>query len=456
MPAPGLYLWNDAVARRWQPFALTRPAGEMLFGVETLRARAERVLGVRCVGHLAEERLRGFSEPGAPPCLRAGEAGREGVRIVLNGRLAVEDGVREGVEEAVRVATPVVFSSAGRIVGACFPGGAEVPAGLGGGVDGLGGSGVAEEARGTGGAAGESVREAVWAREGWARREVRARLLETPWELMAANPERIRADGKRFAPGSMPPEAAPPGVYRIGAGTVHLGRGAKIEPGVMLDTSGGPILLGDGVRIQGPARLAGPLWIGAGSVVLGGAVGGSSVGPGCRLRGEVEESVFLGFGNKAHDGFVGHAVVGRWVNLGALTTNSDLRHSYSTGRVRLGGETIETGLLKLGCFVGDHVRTGVGTLLGGGAVVGAGSSIAGGGMAPDEVPPFSWLAGDRVSTHEIERFLTTAERAMARRGAPLPDSMRCLYRAAHRRTAPLRARRAPTRSRKAPSTLPGR
>ncbi len=437
MPPPALYLWNDPVARGWQPFALTRPVGEMLFGVETLRARAERALGIRCAAHLAEDSLRGFSEPGAPPCVGVDDVGCDGARIVLNGRFAVAERARETVaetmREAVRAAAPVALRCGGRVVGACIPGGIEAREGLG-----LGEAEAGDGRDRVGKAGGSGV-------AGGTRREVAGRLLETPWELMAANPERIRADGMRFAPGDAPPGPAPPGMHRIGAGTIHLGRGGEIEPGVTLDARGGPILLGDGARVAGPARLAGPLWIGAESVVLGGAVGGSSIGPACKIRGELEGSVLLGFANKAHGGFLGHSVVGRWVNLGALTANSDLRHSYSTGRVRLDGETIDTGILKLGCFLGDHVRTGVGTLLEGGTVVGAGSSLSGGGMAPNQLPPFSWLAGDRAATHEIERFLKTAERAMARRGVPLADSMRSLYRAAHRRSAPLRAGPVPIR-----------
>ena len=464
MTAPRLYLWNNGLARHWHPFAPTRPIGEMLFGTETLRARAERVLGIHAAGHLTGPELQGFAEAGAPPCLTPANLGSDGVRIVLSGCFAIDGalpaegaapvhdaktpppaqggrragkGQREEQRNAARRLTAelqdrsegVMLTWEGRLVGFGLPDGVEAPAWLPGTLGAPAPTSAHSaphlRARKTG-TGDEAGRPGV---ERWTGRALAGRLLATPWELMAANPERICSDGRHFSP--QPP---PPGVHRIGAEGVHLAAGARIEPGVVLDTTAGPILLGAGARVQGPARLTGPLWIGAEAVVIGGAVGRSSIGPACRVRGEVQGSILAGFVNKAHEGYLGHAVVGRWANLGALTTNSDLRHSLATGRIRSGNgsiDSIETGLLKLGCFLGDHVRTGIGTLLEGGAIVGAGSSIAGGGMAPQTIPPFSWLTGEGAATHEIERFLVTAERAMARRGVALPDSMRALFRRAH-------------------------
>ena len=97
--------------------------------------------------------------------------------------------------------------------------------------------------------------------------------------------------------------------------------------------------------------------------MLGGVLEDVSIGPVCKVRGEVESSVFVGFANKAHDGFLGHTVVGCWVNLGAMTANSDLKNTYGPVRARVGGRTTDTGLTKAGSLLGDHVRTGIGTLL---------------------------------------------------------------------------------------------
>ena len=194
-----------------------------------------------------------------------------------------------------------------------------------------------------------------------------------------------------------------------------------------------------GARVQAPCRIVGPAYIGRRSLVLGGFLENVGIGPVCKVRGEVESTVFLGFANKAHDGFLGHSVVGQWVNLGAMTSNSDLKNTYGTVRVEVDGQMIDTGLTKAGCLLGDHVRTGIGTLLDTGTTLGAGSSLFGGGIMPRDVPPFSWGGARGLVEHGIDRFLETAARAMARRGGDLTARTRSLYRRAFADTAPLRS-----------------
>ena len=129
--------------------------------------------------------------------------------------------------------------------------------------------------------------------------------------------------------------------------------------------------------------------------------------------------MLLGFVNKAHDGHLGHALLGRWVNLGAFTTNSDLKNNYRPVRVWTPEGEKDTGLLKVGCFLGDHVKTGIGTVLNTGTIVGAGSNVFGGVMPPTVVPPFSWGAGSDLRDHRLDNFLATAAAAMSRRGQEL-------------------------------------
>ena len=135
--------------------------------------------------------------------------------------------------------------------------------------------------------------------------------------------------------------------------------------------------------------------------------------------------------NKAHDGYLGHSYLGRWVNLGALTTTSDLKNSYTSVRVRLGPEDhAETGLLKVGAFLGDHVKTGIGTLLNCGTVVGAGSNVFGGGLAPEHLPPFSWAAGPDVVPYRLDKFLQVTRASMQRRGVEMDAGTEALLRSA--------------------------
>jgi UDP-N-acetylglucosamine diphosphorylase/glucosamine-1-phosphate N-acetyltransferase len=253
---------------------------------------------------------------------------------------------------------------------------------------------------------------------------VEGEVLDWPWTLVERSPARLARDLRALHGDA---DAGPlDGVWRLGSEPVSLGAGAEIEPGVVIDTRAGPVRLDAGARVEGPARLIGPLHLGPGTVVFGGSVSGTAAGPVCKLRGEIADSVFLGHANKAHDGYLGHALVGRWVNLGALTTNSDLKNSYSPVRVELPHGVEETGLLKVGALLGDHVKTGIGTLLTTGAVVGAGSNLFGGGTAPRHVPPFSWGGEDGLVAYRFEKFVEVAGEAMRRRGEDLTPGVRAV------------------------------
>jgi hypothetical protein len=149
----------------------------------------------------------------------------------------------------------------------------------------------------------------------------------------------------------------------------------------------------------------------------------------------VADSVLLGFVNKAHDGYIGHALLGRWVNLGAFTTNSDLKNNYRPVRVWTPDGDLDTGLLKVGCFLGDHVKTGIGTVLNTGTVIGAGSNVFGGLMPPSAVPPFSWGSGPDLRDHALDKFLVTAAHAMGRRGQELTTGVRLVLEQAWAATA---------------------
>lgn len=400
----------DGTARSWGPFALTRPVGELLFGVETLRARCERVLGARCEGYVGRPALAGFDEPGAPPCLpelpgpaAEGHAGT----LVLSSRFApAEDAFAsllaaggEGLGPA-----PVALLAGTEVAGAWLPPGAPVSA------------------------------DALSPPPEWPRKPVEGDVLDSIWQLMSANGARVAADVDRF-----PEQEPPPGAHRTGGRRFSAAAGVRVEPGVVFDLSEGPVALDEDVRVRAFSRIAGPAYVGPGSVVLGGAVANTSIGPGCKVHGEVSSSVLLGFANKAHTGFLGHSVVGRWANLGAGTTNSNLKNTYGPVRYETGGEEpLDTGLVKAGCLLGDHVRAGIGTLFNAGAVVGAGSVVFGGNLLPKRVPPFSWAGpgpGD-FDECDIDAFLLTAARVMARRGMSLSEGMRALYRRAFEATRP--------------------
>lgn len=205
----------------------------------------------------------------------------------------------------------------------------------------------------------------------------------------------------------------------VPAGCVVLGdpaglvvRTASVEPHVVFDVRKGPIVLEADSVVRAGTRLEGPLYVGSHSWLLGGAIRHSAIGPHCRVHGEVSSSVFLGYSNKSHEGFLGHSVVGQWTNLGAGTITSNLKNTY--GPIRLDGPNgrMETGRMLLGSLIGDHAKTGIGTLLATGTVIGAGANVLAGKL-PRYIRPFLWDQSDHLT---LEGFLTIARRVMPRRG----------------------------------------
>jgi UDP-N-acetylglucosamine diphosphorylase/glucosamine-1-phosphate N-acetyltransferase len=405
MSGTRLFLFDDRRARRWAPFTLTRPAGELLFGCLTLRERAESAFGAPCEGHVSRRALAGYDEPGAPRAVRLEDIGTRGKRILLSSRVACRLGPVSVPDHSARLMVD------GNAAGWILADGAPLPSELW----------VRDPD-----AAPPEPREALL---------LPATMLGRPWDLVAENAACIAEDID-----TLWGEADDaPHVVRIGDGAVSLAEGAEIEPGVHVDTRGGPVRLAEGARVEGPARLTGPLFVGRGSRVLGGHVGTSSIGPVCIVRGELADSVLLGFVNKAHDGYIGHALLGRWVNLGAFTTNSDLKNNYRPVHVWTPDGDLDTGRLKVGCFIGDHVKTGIGTVLNTGTVIGAGSNVFGGLMPPVVVPPFSWGSGPDLRDHNLDKFLATAERAMGRRDQKLTPGVRAILEGAWAATAGRRA-----------------
>jgi UDP-N-acetylglucosamine diphosphorylase / glucose-1-phosphate thymidylyltransferase / UDP-N-acetylgalactosamine diphosphorylase / glucosamine-1-phosphate N-acetyltransferase / galactosamine-1-phosphate N-acetyltransferase len=391
-----LYLFDDSTARDWQPFALTRPVGELLLGAHTFRARAERLFGMRCAGHISASHLIGFEEPGSAAVVDAGVIGTTAGRLFLSSRAVLEwDRVIELPADAA------LLRAGGHVIGRWTPAGLAVPT---------------------------SEWFAVPHDDGTPVIDVSGRVLQHVWDLVAVNPAQIRLDFD--AHGTRDLHVGPPPCAAIGYtdGLLRLGNGVTIEPNVLFDFSHGPIWLEEGVTVRAFTRLAGPAYVGPGCTLLGGPYDAISIGPGCRVHGEVEESVILGYANKAHDGFLGHAYLGRWVNLGALTTNSDLKNNY--GRIRMWtpvGDT-DTGLIKLGCLLGDHVKTGIGALINTGTVIGAGSNLYGTEMPPKYVQPFSWGSGSDLVAFDVDKFIAVATTVMGRRKVELTDGMRDVLR----------------------------
>lgn len=215
---------------------------------------------------------------------------------------------------------------------------------------------------------------------------------------------------------------------RIGAGQLPAGvwllgddlwcaEGVTLAPTTVIDARRGPVVIDRGGDIAPHTLLEGPLYLGPGCRVKAGArlYGESSFGIGNRLAGEIGESSFGDFTNKQHEGFIGHAVLGSWVNLGAMTTCSDLKNNYGSVKVDLGEGLVETRQRFVGLLAGDHVKTAIGTLFNTGTCVGFASNIFGEGMPPKHVPAFSWGGRAGAPQYGLEAAVGTARVVHGRR-----------------------------------------
>ena len=211
-----------------------------------------------------------------------------------------------------------------------------------------------------------------------------------------------------------------------GSGGLHLGPDTDLMPGTVVDTRQGPVILDREVSVGAHVFLEGPLYLGPGCRVKAGAAlyGESSYGVGNRLAGEIGESTFGDFANKQHDGFIGHAVLGSWINLGAMTTCSDLKNNYGPVRVDLGWGQVDSGLRFVGLLMGDHAKTAIGTLFNTGTCVGFGANIFGGEMPPKHVPGFSWGGQPGSPAYAVDKAVETARTVMGRRGCRFGDRAR--------------------------------
>lgn len=266
-------------------------------------------------------------------------------------------------------------------------------------------------------------------------------LLHFLWDYVDCNSALLCRDESWFRAnfGARP---APTEVAIIGPrDRLLLADDATIEPFVTVDTRQGPVMVDRGAVVHSFTRIEGPCYIGPGTQVFGAKLrSGTTLGPECRIGGEIEASIVQGFSNKYHDGFLGHSYVGEWVNLAAGTQTSDLRNDYETVRVYVAGQRRSTGRNKAGSYIGDHTKTALGTLLNTGSAVGAFASLLPSGtLLPPVVPSFCQV--NRGQLHELcdlRKLFATAGTAIRRRGQMLTDAHKDLFYTLYDRTADAR------------------
>lgn len=410
-----IHFYDDARARRFEPFALTRPAASLVAGVASIADRWITALQLPAAGFVGAAHLADFDESDALHALAGGASLRAG-SVVANSRFAPRLHLAPlGLESSARNAG--VWRSGGRVAAVRLA--VALP------VDRLADGTLALEELADGGARVVEL-DGWWMDEVWDPIQHLAAMLGLDVQALV--------DG---TPAGPPPAHAtvlgeyPVAVARdIRAGSQLLRSGATIEPHVVFDASAGPIYVAHEASVHAFTRLVGPCYVGRGSTILGGDVAVASIGDVCKVRGELNTTILAGYANKGHDGFVGHSYLGRWVNLGASTVTSNLKNTYGTVALWTPEGIRDTHLQFLGTLFGDHAKTGIGLRLTTGTVLGAGANVYD-RMPPKVVAPFSWGGGAPYAAYRLDKFLDVAERAMSRRHVPLSDRARRQLSAAH-------------------------
>lgn len=197
---------------------------------------------------------------------------------------------------------------------------------------------------------------------------------------------------------------------------IFVAEQAMVAPGAVLNATRGPIHIAEGARVEENAVVRGPVFLGEKSVIKAGArVDGSAIGLGCKIGGEVHESIVHSYSNKAHDGYLGNSYIGRWCNLGADTNTSNLKNDYGEVTVYdAASDKFEpSGRQFVGLFMGDHSKCAINTMFNTGTVVGVFCNLFGSGFPPRHLPDFSW--GDSDTEYKLEKAFKVAQVVMQRR-----------------------------------------
>ena len=405
--------FEDEKVRQLAPIALTRPVFELLCGCFSARERAIAVLKPETWGVLVRPELRDVTREQHPTAMVNDPISlRDGSTLLINGRWLFD---ANSISQASADNVGVVGDQIAWLK-----------------IDAVEAQLLDEDNW------NEVIPQIAHSRA--AKVEVPGTMISYPWDLIAANPAQLVTDIRdHFEPEATAAEH----VAILGApADVSIDPTAEIDPYVVLDARTGPIRISAGARIQSFTRIEGPCFIGQDTQLFRALVReGCSIGPTCRVGGEIEESIIHGYANKYHEGFLGHSYVCPWVNIGAMSTTSDLKNDYSSIAVPLEGTPIDSGSSKVGSFIGDHAKVAINSMFNTGSSVGVMAMVLPGGpLLPRFVPSFSmvWF-GTLKDAWPLDRSIESARTAMSRRGQELTEAQEALLRQLHQQTASHRA-----------------
>lgn len=256
--------------------------------------------------------------------------------------------------------------------------------------------------------------------------------LEYLWDLVPVNGREIIHDFKLA--GSAGPEdtAISAQATLENRENITIENGAEIEAGCVLDAREGPIYLGKDTVVMAGSILRGPLAVCEGATVKAGAkiYGNTTVGPVCKVGGEVDSTIFHSYSNKAHHGYIGHSVVGQWCNFGAGTTVSNLKTNYSNVRVTHWEkeEEQDSGQKFVGVMLGDHSKTAINAVINSGTVTGVCCNILSRDFPPKHIRSFSWVGSNVIQPYKIDKALDAMKIMMGRRDVELTEAYKKMMR----------------------------
>ena len=375
-----IVLFEDHLLDEMRPVTLTKPAFAVTCGCHALWE----------VAPLAADRVsfivRDYVQNMAEACLEPQVPGA-GPTLFLNASVAPDVDYIETMRDMLQAGDPVLCTSGERVAAALLPEDGDIPEELG----------------------AEEVTSYLLSLDLPLCGEDTFTTIDYPFEIVKYAPQLFeRSLERRLEDGNY--EEVRPGLF--------VGDAVHISERAVFHTEGGPVVLEDGVEVGDFSYLQGPVYVGADSRVIerSSVKEMTYIGHTCKVGGEVEESTIEAYSNKQHHGFLGHAYVGSWVNLGAGTSNSDLKNTYGEIRVWHRGRKMDTGMQFLGCIMGDYVKSAINTSIFTGKIIGTNSMLY--GLVGNNVPSFTNYARwfDQVTEVPLEQAITTQRRMFDRRG----------------------------------------
>lgn len=391
--------FDDPTRYALLPFTHTRPVADIRCGIFTMRERWEKHLGIAGTGTLTEDYL----QPVFP--LRAAEDS-----VFINGAVFATEAITDALlslpgESRLMSGETLIAARTAQ-------------------------SGLRFETF----AAGVQALKAVTLDEP-------VKKLQQVWDIFSLNEQAIKEDFA-LATAGRTSALIPEGVTVLGKENIFLEPTARIQPGTVINATGGAVYIGADAEIMEGCLIRGPFAMCAGATLKMGCkvYTGCTIGPGCRVGGEVSNVVFFANSNKGHDGFLGNAVIGEWCNLGADTNSSNLKNNYDEVKIwdEHQNKSVRTGLTFCGLLMGDHSKCGINTMFNTGTVVGVSCNIYGGNFPEKFVPSFAWGGSEGAVTYKLERAMDTARRMMARRHKELTAAEEAMYRHIFEQTQPQR------------------